>query len=62
MKKNYLLYLAVSLIAPVVFSCTKPEDELDEGLDVASDAVLVLSETAIEVPSGGGVTINSLPA
>ena len=54
MKKNYLLYLAVSLIAPVVFSCTKPEDELDEGLDVASDAVLVLSETAIEVPSGGG--------
>ena len=32
MKNNYLLYLAVSLIAPVVFSCTKPEDELDEEL------------------------------
>lgn len=62
MKKNYLLYLAVSLIAPVVFSCTKPEEELDEGLVMEQDPVLVLSETAIEVPSGGGVTINSLPA
>lgn len=50
MKKNYLLYLAVPVLASAVLSCSKVDQEDDL---LVGDSI-TLSETVINAASGGG--------